>query len=122
MRSTSPPAARPTSSAGDITTALAGYWKLDDGSGTIATDSASTHNGTLTNGPTWTTSGKINDALTFNGTNSYVTMGNVAAFNGLTAVTVAAWVKSSAPGANSSEAHFVDKSSCDGHPGDWRPV
>ena len=103
-----------TPAAGDITTALAGYWKLDDGSGTTAIDSASTHNGTLTNSPTWTTAGKINDALIFNGTNSYVSMGNITTMNGLTAFTVSAWVKSSAPGANPSEAHFIDKSNCDG--------
>ena len=31
------------------------YYKLDEGSGTTATDSAGSNNGTLTNGPTWVT-------------------------------------------------------------------
>jgi hypothetical protein len=51
-----------------------GYWKLDDGSGTSATDSSGNGNtGMLVNGPTWVT-GKINGALQFNGTNQYVTV------------------------------------------------
>lgn len=35
------------------TSGLVGHWKLDDGSGTTAVDSAGSNNGTLTNGPTW---------------------------------------------------------------------
>ncbi|MGH2470418.1 MAG: LamG-like jellyroll fold domain-containing protein, partial [Chloroflexota bacterium] len=36
---------------------LVGYWKLDEGTGTTATDSSPTHaNGTLTGSPTWTSS------------------------------------------------------------------
>jgi hypothetical protein len=104
--------------SGDINTGLKGYWKFDEGSGTAANDSSGNNNaGTLTNSPTWTTSGKINDALTFNGTNSYVTMGNVASMNSLTAVTVSAWIKSSSSGANAgagNDHEVVDKSICTG--------
>ena len=54
---------------------LAGYWKLDDASGTTATDSSTNgNNGTLTNGPTWTT-GQINGAVGFDGSNDYVSLG-----------------------------------------------
>ena len=53
---------------------LTGYWKLDDGSGTTATDSSgNSNNGTLTNGPTWTT-GQIQSAIDFDGTDDYVTI------------------------------------------------
>ena len=31
------------------------YYKLDEGTGTTATDSAGSNNGTLTNGPSWVT-------------------------------------------------------------------
>jgi len=51
---------------------LAGYWKLDDGSGTSATDASTNGNtGTLTNGPTWTT-GQIGGAVSFDGTNDMI--------------------------------------------------
>lgn len=52
---------------------LAGYWKLDDGSGTSATDASTNGStGTLTNGPTWTT-GQIGGAVSFDGTDDYIT-------------------------------------------------
>ena len=42
--------------------AILGFWKLDDGTGTIAQDSSVNGNdGTLTNGPTWST-GQLNGA------------------------------------------------------------
>jgi prepilin-type N-terminal cleavage/methylation domain-containing protein len=46
---------------------LVGYWPFDEGTGTIAKDySGNGNNGTLINGPTWTT-GKIGGALSFDG-------------------------------------------------------
>src|ERR1019366_5109600 len=64
-----------TGPVGNTTTGLVGWWKLDDGSGTSAADSSGTGNtGTLTNGPAWTTGGMNNGALSFNGTNSYVSI------------------------------------------------
>ena len=39
---------------------LVGYWRFDEGSGTVANDATSNHNdGTLTNGPTWLTPGHV---------------------------------------------------------------
>ena len=71
---------------------LVGWWNLDEGSGTSAADSSGNNNtGTLTNGPTWTTSGKINDALTFNGTNQYVSVASVN-LSATNAVTLSMWV------------------------------
>src|SRR3989344_5943621 len=51
------------------TSGLIGYWKFDEGSGTMAQDYSGNNNiGTLTNGATWTT-GKIGaNALNFDGT------------------------------------------------------
>src|SRR5450759_5412343 len=55
-----------------FTHGLVGYWKFDEGTGTNATDSSGMgNNGTLTNGPTWTT-GKVGGALSFDGTDDYV--------------------------------------------------
>ncbi len=49
---------------------LVGYWTFDEGSGTTAGDSSgNNNNGTLVNGPVWTT-GKIGGALQFDSANS----------------------------------------------------
>ncbi len=57
---------------GRLDSGLAGYWKLDEGSGTSAGDSSTSGTtGTLTNGPTWAT-GRIGGAVTFDGTNDYI--------------------------------------------------
>lgn len=49
---------------------LVSYWKLDEGTGTTATDSQGSNNGTIS-GASWT-SGKINYGLEFDGTDDYV--------------------------------------------------
>jgi hypothetical protein len=52
-----------------ILNGLVGWWKFDEGSGTVAYDSSGNGNdGNLINGPTWTT-GKIGGALSFDGVN-----------------------------------------------------
>ena len=59
---------------------LIGYWNFDEDSGTIAHDtSGSGYNGVVS-GATWTT-GKINSALTFNGTTNDVITPNIALGN-----------------------------------------
>ncbi|MFA5099092.1 MAG: LamG domain-containing protein, partial [Candidatus Paceibacterota bacterium] len=61
-------------------TSLVGYWKFDEGTGTIAYDaSGKGKNGTFSSSaPSWTT-GKIgNGALSFNGTSNYVNLTNLA--------------------------------------------
>ncbi len=70
------------------------HWKFDEGSGTIAHDSNGRIDGTIY-GATWTT-GKINGALSFDGTNDYVNCKNGPSnFNNLT---VSAWIKTSTKG------------------------
>ena len=55
---------------------LVGWWKFDEGSGTVAYDSSGNGNdGNLTNGPTWTT-GKIGGALSFDGVDDFVDVSN----------------------------------------------
>lgn len=47
-------------------------WKFDEGTGTVASDSSgNANNGTLTNGPIWTT-GKYGSGLNLDGVNDYV--------------------------------------------------
>ncbi len=78
-----------------------GWWKLDEGTGLSALDSSGNGNtGTLTNGPTWTT-GKVGNAINFDGSNDYVDLGKPAIFDGLTEMTVTAWVRRDRDAVNS---------------------
>ena len=57
---------------GRLDSGLAGYWPLDEGTGTTTADgSVNANNGTLTNGPTWTT-GQIGSAVDFDGSDDYI--------------------------------------------------
>jgi hypothetical protein len=74
------------------TPGLVGYWPLDNGSGTTATDTSSGgHNGTLKGGPVWTT-GKIGTALRFNGSSTTVDINHSVATTN-SSFSVAAWVQ-----------------------------
>jgi len=73
---------------------LVGYWKFDQGTGATTYDSSGKNNtGTLTNGPTWTT-GKVGNALSFDGVDDYVNCGNKPSLNfGTGDFSIEAWVK-----------------------------
>jgi type II secretory pathway pseudopilin PulG len=77
---------------------LVGWWKLDETSGLTAADSSrSGHDGTLSNmtGNEWTT-GQINGALTFDGTNDYVSVSSLdSKFSSSNTFTVTGWFKTS---------------------------
>jgi hypothetical protein len=72
---------------------LFSYWNFNEGSGTIAHDSAGSHNGTLVNGPTWIT-GILGGALSFDGANDYVKLSPPFVFNANHG-TIALWFKTS---------------------------
>jgi len=81
---------------------LVGWWKLDDGLGTIASDSSSTGaTGTLVGTPTWTTNGPTQPgphppypkALHFDGVKDRVVLRNPTALNFSGQITIAAWTK-----------------------------
>lgn len=77
---------------GRLDSGLAGYWKLDDGSGTSATDSSTNGNtGTLTSGPTWST-GQIGGAVTFDGVDDYIDTDNGSSLDSMSEYTYAAWI------------------------------
>ena len=58
--------------AGDITSGMTGFWKLDEGLGVTTADSSVNGNtGTLVNNPLWTT-GVLGGALTFDGATTLV--------------------------------------------------
>jgi hypothetical protein len=77
------------------TTGLVGWWRFNEGSGTLARDdSGKGNNGTLTSGPTWTT-GKFGNGLSFDGVDDYVAIGNPASLQisgAGSAVTLSSWV------------------------------
>jgi parallel beta-helix repeat protein len=67
------------------------HWKLDEGAGTTAYDSAGENDGTLVNGPQWTT-GQIDGALSFDGGNDYVEVADSTSLDIVDEITIAAWV------------------------------
>ncbi|HVW67314.1 MAG TPA: LamG domain-containing protein, partial [Candidatus Peribacteraceae bacterium] len=88
-----------SSIAACTTTDIAGYWKLDEGSGTTTADSTGlSHDGSLQNGPLWTTGNPAispnTAALSFNGTDQFVSIANSSDFYyGNQDFTVSAFVK-----------------------------
>jgi flagellin-like protein len=53
-------------------------YRLEEGAGTVARDtSGGRKDGTLTNGPVWTTAGRIGGALNFNGVDQGITIGSL---------------------------------------------
>jgi hypothetical protein len=74
------------------TSGLVGHWGFNEGSGTTASDSTGNENtGTLTNGPTWNT-GKVGQALIFDGTDDRVDIPNASNF-ALSTFTISAWAR-----------------------------
>jgi len=68
-----------------------GYWKFDEGSGQIAFDSSGYQNNCTLHGPTWTT-GKIGNALSFDGVDDYVNCGNNTSLNVPDDYTIEMWI------------------------------
>jgi len=74
------------------------YWKFDDVTGLTALDSADANDGTLNNGPVWT-SGKVGGALSFDGLNDYVEVPDSANLDITDAITLEAWINPQTVGA-----------------------
>ncbi len=73
---------------------LKAQWKLDEGSGTLASDSSgNAYDGSLVGGPAWTT-GQHAGGLTFDGSNDFVSLGsNLSVLRHVNAATVTAWIR-----------------------------
>jgi hypothetical protein len=75
---------------------LVAAYGFNEGTGVAASDlSGNNLTGTLV-GATWTTSGKFGKALSFNGSSSYVDLGNPAALQLTGSMTLEAWVRAAA--------------------------
>ncbi|MFA6102689.1 MAG: LamG-like jellyroll fold domain-containing protein [Victivallaceae bacterium] len=59
----------------DLASSASACWRLDEGSGSGATDSIGRSSGMLQNSPAWTT-GKLGGALALNGVNQFVSVSN----------------------------------------------
>ena len=81
---------------------LAAYG-FNQGSGTTVADSSGNGLTGTISGATWTTGGKYGNALTFNGSSSYVDLKNPAALNGTGSMTWAAWVKATSTPADDGQ-------------------
>ena len=79
------------SMAGNASAELIAQWKLDDGSGTIAKDSAGGYDGTLMGNTSWVAEGKLGGALQFDGDGDYVDCGNDPIFNPEGSFSVTLW-------------------------------
>ncbi len=78
----------------DTTSDLISHWRLDDGSGTTAKDSAGVNDGTLKGDAAWTV-GWVGGAVELDGDDDYVDCGEGTVFNTVCrdVITLAAWVK-----------------------------
>jgi hypothetical protein len=76
-----------------MSSGLVAAYAFDEGSGTTVADvSGNGDNGTLKNGPVWTT-GKYDSALSFDGVNDYVAIPNSSSLNiSSTKLTLPLWV------------------------------
>jgi hypothetical protein len=79
------------------------YWKFDETGGTTAFDSAGSSHGTVY-GALWT-GGLVDGALSFDGFNDYVDIGENPALDGLSAITLEAWIYPE----RDSHWHILDK-------------
>ncbi|BAY12056.1 LamG-like jellyroll fold domain-containing protein [Calothrix sp. NIES-2098] len=74
---------------------LIARWQLDEGSGLTATDTIQNNNGTLLNNPQWSTTGKVNGSLRFDGIDDYVNVPSNPGLNLSAGIfTQSAWIYS----------------------------
>lgn len=93
-------------------TGLAAQWKLDETTGTTATDNISAHNGTLVGGPVWQPAGGyVDGAILLDGVDDYINCGGgVVDHNSpswadfIDEITVSAWIKVDAFDSNTWQA------------------
>jgi hypothetical protein len=92
---------------------LVGWWRLDEGSGSLANDSSGNDNlGVIQGTPTWVP-GILDGALQFNGTDCYVNCGNGGSLQVQNQITMAFWIKT--PGFTRNWAAIITKGD-----GSWR--
>lgn len=86
------------------------HWELDETSGTTASDSVGSLDGTLTNGPVWQSSaGLFSGALDFDGVDDYVSVPNTGNVFLTVPFTWSAWVKADTlPSAGATNRYVIE--------------
>ena len=80
----------------NVTTILVAAFGFNENTGTTANDnSGNNNNGTLTNGPTWSASGRYGAAILFDGTNDFVNIDDANSLDLTNGMTIEAWVNAS---------------------------
>ena len=74
------------------TTAPVGRWQFDEGAGTVANDSAGSHNATIVGGAGWAAGIQGSSSMTTNGSNAYADTG-ATVLDTTSSFTVNTWVK-----------------------------
>jgi hypothetical protein len=77
-----------------VPTDYIGYWTLDETNGVIADDSSGNGNNGTVNGATWSSNGKVNGCLNFNGVNNSVQVNNDVSND----FSISFWVKTTQTG------------------------
>lgn len=110
------PTSTPTATA-TVSSGLVAHWKLDEASGTTASDSSgNNNNGTLQNSPAWV-SGHTNGALSLNGSTQYVSVPDANSLDLSSSYTLSAWIKPQA--LSGYETVLIKESSTAGGCGYW---
>jgi lysozyme family protein len=88
----------------------AGVWHFKESSGTTADATSNANTGTLTNGAAFTTSGKIGNAVSYDGSNDFVNAGSGASLDNLktSGMTAEAWINPTSLAA-STWGQIIDK-------------
>jgi hypothetical protein len=81
-------------------TGLVAAYSFDAGSGTTVADASGRGNAGIVSGATWTTAGRNNGGLSFDGVNDLVTVADAASLDLAGAMTLSAWVRPSALGSS----------------------
>ena len=71
-------------------------YSFDEGVGSTAADASGHGNAGTISGATWNAGGRFGSALSFNGTNSWVTVADAASLDLTTGMTLEAWIKPTA--------------------------
>ncbi len=91
----------------DVIEDLMGSWNFDEGSGTIAHDNSGNNNdGTLVNGPVWTT-GKFGNAVELDGSNDYILIPDSPIYDNNGKITLEAWVKPTSSDLDNNPHRFI---------------
>ncbi|MBI2024747.1 MAG: LamG domain-containing protein, partial [Candidatus Harrisonbacteria bacterium] len=72
---------------------MVGYWKFDELSGPFLEDSSGNNTGTANGGAVFGSVGKVGRAVTFDGVNDYITMGNNSSLFPSSKIAIAFWTR-----------------------------